>query len=218
MRKRLAPSLLFLLCVWAGQAHAQLPVTDGGNLVQNTLQVAQMVISVANQALELSKLGSIAIAVDMADDMEQLLVIIQDARGLIADVGSLQVLFDPSPYTIPKTLPAMRERANAMNEALKNARIYALKAQRLVMLLQSLTRHVTKLVGDISAIIGNKQGNQSLLQQEALMNKSLAILTTQAASQQRTDTLERMREAVIVAMDREIRRQYWLPYFDIGLE
>jgi hypothetical protein len=218
MRKRLAPSLLFLLCVWAGQAHAQLPVTDGGNLVQNTLQVAQMVISVANQALELSKLGSIAIAVDMADDMEQLLVIIQDARGLIADVGSLQVLFDPSPYTIPKTLPAMRERANAMNEAIKNARIYALKAQRLVMLLQSLTRHVTKLVGDISAIIGNKQGNQSLLQQEALMNKSLAILTTQAASQQRTDTLERMREAVIVAMDREIRRQYWLPYFDIGLE
>ena len=165
--------LLLIGLLWSAPVYAQLPVTDAGNLLQNTLQVGQMIISVANQALELAKLGSIAIAADMGDDMAQLLAIVQDTRGLIADVGSLQVLFDASPATLPKTLPAMRERVAAMNEAVKNARLYALKAQRLVMLLQSLTRHVTNLVNDISAIVGNKQGNQSLLQQEALLNKSL---------------------------------------------
>jgi hypothetical protein len=186
--------------------------------IQNVITAAQMVISTANQALELKKLDSIAVAADMAADMQELLLILQDARGLLHDIGSLQVLFDASPANLPKTLPAMRAKVTAMDESIKNARTYALKAQRLVTILQSTTWHLTGLVDGISGFVGNKQGNQSIAQQEAVINKSLGVLTTQAAAQQRTDTLERMRTAVIVAMDKEIRRQYWLPYFDIGTD
>jgi len=215
--------VLVLMVALVRPAAAQLAVVDiitenqtTISAIQNVITAVQMVVSTANQALELKKLDSIAVAADMAADMQELVLILQDARGLLNDIGSLQVLFDASPANLPKTLPAMRAKVTAMDESIKNARTYALKAQRLVMLLQSTTRHLTNLVEGISAFVGNKQGNQSLAQHQALINKSLGVLTTQAASQQRTDTLERMRYTVVVAMDKEIRRQYWLPYFDVG--
>jgi hypothetical protein len=40
-------------------------------------------------------------------------------------------------------------------------------------------------------------------------------LTVQAASHQRTDTLERMRHQVILEMDKEITRQYWGTWFAV---
>jgi len=193
-------------------------VFDLANFGQNTIQAVQLVLTVANQALELAKLGNIAIAADMGSDMAEIAAIVQDARGIMVDVASLQSIFDPSPYRLPTTLAGMRERIAVMNDTIKGAQGYAMKAQRLLVLLQSLTRHITSLVDNISAILGNKQGNQSLLQQEALMNKSLAIFTTQAASYQRLETLEHMRRAVIVNMNKEIQRRYWLPYFDIGTD
>jgi hypothetical protein len=198
---------------------AQIPVTDAVvgaqttiSAIQNVITAANMVLSVANQVLELTGLEEIVAAADIAEDMAQLALILQDAQGLIRDVQTLQRLFDPS--DIPHTLPAMKQRVTAMDEALFGARSYALKAQTLVQAILSTTHHLISLVNHINEFVGNMQSNQSLAQLESSISKTLAILTTQAASQQRTDTLERMRYAVIVAMDKEITRQYWLPYFN----
>ena len=50
---------------------------------------------------------------------------------------------------------------------------------------------------------------------ETTISKILTTLTVQAASHQRTDTLERMRHQVILEMDKEITRQYWGTWFAV---
>src|SRR5215468_8482410 len=79
---------------------AQIPVTDAVvgaqttiSAIQNVITAANMVLSVANQVLELTGLEEIVAAADIAEDMAQLALILQDAQGLIRDVQTLQRLF-----------------------------------------------------------------------------------------------------------------------------
>jgi len=63
----------FVLClVMPGLVHAQIPVTDVGNLVQNTLQVAESVLMVANMIKELLPLAEIVIGDDFQNDVSAL--------------------------------------------------------------------------------------------------------------------------------------------------
>jgi hypothetical protein len=193
-------------------------VEVGANLYFNTVTAAQsittaanMILSVANQVLELTPVDAVIVAGSIGDDMAALGEIVADAEGLMQDLATLQALF--SPHDIPPTLPAMRARVTAMDEAILTSRNYALKAQTLLRTLLSTVEHLTGLIGALGGLVGNMQGNQTIVQVNATMSKSLAILTTQTAGAQRMETLVQMREAVIVAMDQEITRQYWAPYF-----
>jgi hypothetical protein len=212
--------LLCLLLLWSRPVHAQIPVTDALvgaqttiSAIQNVITAANMVLSVANQVLELTPLDDILIAGEIIEDLALIGAIIADAQGLMQDVQALQGLFDP--YAIPRTLPAMRQRITAMDEAIYNAQSYALKAQRLVTTLLSAVRHLTGLVEGIQALTGNMSSNQTLLQVETTISKMLTMLTVQAASHQRTDTLERLRHQVILEIDKEITRQYWGVWFAV---
>ena len=212
--------LLCLLLLWSRPVHAQIPVTDALvgaqttiSAIQNVITATNMVLSVANQVLELTPLDEILIAGEIVEDLALIGAILEDAQGLMQDVQALQGLFDP--YAIPRTLPAMRQRITAMDEAISNARSYALKAQRLVTTLLSAVRHLSGLVEGIQALTGNMASNQTLLQVETTISKMLTTLTVQAASHQRTDTLERMRHQVILEMDKEITRQYWGTWFAV---
>jgi hypothetical protein len=212
--------LLCLLLLWSRPAQAQIPVTDALvgaqttiSAIQNVITAANMVLSVANQVLELTPLDEILIAAEIVEDLALIGAIIEDAQGLMQDVQALQDLFNP--YDIPRTLPAMRQRITAMDEAIHNARSYALKAQRLVTTLLSAVRHIIGLVEGIQALTGNMSSNQTLLQVETTISKILTTLTVQAASHQRTDTLERLRHQVVIEMDKEITRQYWGVWFSV---
>jgi hypothetical protein len=212
--------LLCLLLLWSCPAQAQIPVTDALvgaqttiSAIQNVITATNMVLSVANQVLELTPLDEILIAGEIVEDLALIGTILEDAQGLMQDVQALQDLFNP--YDIPRTLPAMRQRIAAMDEAIYNARSYALKAQRLVTTLLSAVRHIIGLVEGIQALTGNMSSNQTLIQVETTISKILTTLTVQAASQQRTDTLERLRHQVIIEMDKEITRQYWGVWFPV---
>src|SRR5262249_54461650 len=159
------------------------------------------------QALELRKLTSVVVAADIVQEMATLNTILQDARGLLQDLATLQRLFDPT--NIPHTLPAMRQRVSDMDKAMLDARNYGLRVHMLVSTILSTVRHLTSLVNGINAFVGNMQSNQSLAQYQASIEKTLTITQVQAASQQRIDTLERMRHEVIVAMHKDLTRQYW---------
>jgi hypothetical protein len=211
---------LLCLLLWSRPAQAQIPVTDALvgaqttiSAIQNVITAANMVLSVANQVLELTPLDEILIAAEIVEDLALIGAIIEDAQGLMQDVQALQDLFNP--YDIPRTLPAMRQRITAMDEAIYNARSYALKAQRLVTTLLSAVRHIIGLVEGIQALTGNMSSNQTLLQVETTISKILTTLTVQTASHQRTDTLERLRHQVVIEMDKEITRQYWGVWFSV---
>jgi hypothetical protein len=73
-----------------------------------------------------------------------------------------------------------------------------------VTTLLSAVRHIIGLVEGIQALTGNMSSNQTLLQVETTISKILTMLTVQAASHQRTDTLERLRHQVILEIDKNL--------------
>src|SRR4030095_15534159 len=119
MRKQLSLSLLLVGLCFAGRADAQLPVIDLGNLAKNTITAIESVLTTiqailieANQILELTPLDDIAVAGGIAEDMELLGQLLEQAAGLSYDVGSLETqiasLFDLE--TAPDTRDGLTER------------------------------------------------------------------------------------------------------------
>src|SRR6266702_5359549 len=82
---------VLLVLVSMTQAQAQgLPVFDATNLLQNTVQALQAVYMVANQVLELTGLDVLVLGDEFASDLDELTVIMREARGLSYDISSLQ--------------------------------------------------------------------------------------------------------------------------------
>jgi len=221
--KRSAPMLALFVCLLIPyRASAQIPVTDAANLVPNTLSAVQSVITAVqavyiaiNTALELVPVDAIIVAESFSGDMAILSEIMQDAQGLMRDISTIQALFDPN--DIPRGRhagPAMLQRCRDMDQAILDVRTYALKAQTLVRTLISATDHLQGLVDSIGAFVGGNQARQTITQVNATMGKQLQVITTQAASTQRQDTLTQMRKDVVLAMDREIAQYYWAPYLE----
>lgn len=217
--------LLLSLCLTVPRpGHAQIlgtgvmPVVEvGANLFQNTITAGQsiitaahMVMSVANEVMELTPMDEIIVAQDIAEDMALLKAILVDAQGLGQDLRTLQALFDVKTLTGQK-YSAWLVRIQAMNEAIYTSRSYAMKAQTLITTLLSTVNHLTSLVNHVGALVGNMQGNQTLTQVNTTMSKSLAVLTTQTAGAQRMETLVGMREDVIMEMHRQTAEAYWAP-------
>jgi conjugal transfer/entry exclusion protein len=180
---------------------------------ESIITAANMITSVANQALELKALGDIVVAADIAEDMATIGAIIADLEGLQQDWRTLQALFDPR--SVPTTMPAMLARVHAMNDAIYTSQRYAIKAQTLVTTLASTVKHITSLIDNVGALVGNKQANQTVIQVNTTMSKSLAILTTETTASHRMEALTAMRTEVIKAMDAEITRQYYAPWFKV---
>jgi conjugal transfer/entry exclusion protein len=215
----LAP-LLVLGWVRLGQTQGAALVYDPTNWAVNMVTMgesiitaANMILSVANQALELKALGDIAVAATIAEDMALIGAILADVEGLQQDFRTLQTLFDPR--SVPTTMPAMLARVHAMNDAMYTSQRYAMKAQTLVTTLASTVKHLTSLIQNVGALVGNKQANQTVIQVDTTMSKALLILTTETTSSHRMETLTAMRTEVIKAMDAEITRQYYAPWFKV---
>src|SRR6266487_1894880 len=123
MPKRLGLSLVLLLGLVA-TAQAQLPVIDAGNLVQNTTTAIESVLTTietvlieANQVLELTPLDEIAVAGGMAEDMQLLGQLVQEAEGLSYDLGSLRAQIDAlfNLNTTPKTTNTLQKHLNTIH-------------------------------------------------------------------------------------------------------
>jgi conjugal transfer/entry exclusion protein len=95
MRKSFSLVFGMIVLSWAS-AHAQIPVTDAGNLavnsttsIQSVITAIQTVLIEANQVLELIPAGVIT-ADGLAEDMAMLGKIVVQAEGLSYDVTQLQ--------------------------------------------------------------------------------------------------------------------------------
>jgi len=199
---------LVLLAIGTPQrVHAQIPVTDVGNLAANTAQLVQTILMVANMVLELTPLGEIVLGDEFSGDLESLGTIVQEAQGLSYDVASLNsqitTLFDLG--TAPSTSRDLQQRLVAIRKVVFEAYVYALRTQTLVRTALSTVRHLTRLLAAIGDLAGNMAANQTLIQLEEKLNQSLATLQVQTAAYERAQSVERLTEPFIDASMDNIR-------------
>ena len=187
------------LTVLSRSGHAQIPVTDAGNLLQNTVQAVQTVLMVGNQVLELTGLDEIVLGDDMAAELAGMQAIIQEAGGLSTDVNMIQIqltaLFDLG--TAPSSTSELRQRLAAIRRL--NIKVYsdALRTQTLLGSSLSALRHMVRLIEAIGEFLGNQQGNQTLAQMDAKLTIELIKLKESTAAYHRAHFVDRMAEPLI---------------------
>ena len=205
--KRLIVLLMILgLCLGPAAAHAQLLTLDLANLAENIVQAVQLILTVANQLLELTGLDGIVIQDGYGDDIGSLAGIVTEGTALMGDIGALKAeitaLFDL--HTAPNASLALEARLVAVRQMVYTVRSYALRTQALMVTLTNTMRHVQGLVDAIGDYIGNKQGTQSFNESLAVLNKTQATLVTQTSAYQHADVLAKMEEPLIIESLRRI--------------
>jgi phosphoketolase len=204
-----APGVLLVLLLGLPlPARAQFAalVYDPTNWTANMAQVAQSIIIVANQILDLTAIGDIVIA---ADDVSELAEIIEAASQLRRDFTDLhnqvQVLFDLQ--TAPDTRSGLSARLAEIKALLYETRVYAVRTQSLVWTIQRTIEHINSLVSKIEGFVGNLQGQQTIAQMDTTVSKTLALIEVQQAAFQRTDTVDRLSEALVIESVNRINRR-----------
>src|SRR5215471_5332812 len=101
MRRQLSGSLLLMVLLWSAPASAQVAVIDVADVAQNTITAIESVLTTietvlieANQVLDLTPLDEIAVAGGMAEDMQLLGQLVEQAQGLSYDIRSIQAQID----------------------------------------------------------------------------------------------------------------------------
>jgi hypothetical protein len=100
------------------------------------------------------------------------------------------------------------QRYDAMTDAVRRARLYAVRTQTLVTTVVSAADHLTSLVSGIAAFLGNQQANQTMAQVQATSAKLQAAMQLQVASHQRMDVMERMSEDILRSSMLEMRSHF----------
>src|SRR6266446_3353369 len=212
IRLLFASSILFLAI--PRMVEAQLPVTDVGNLLQNTIQAGQAVLMVANQILELTGLEEIVLGDDFSSDLDDLRTIAEETRGLSYDVSSLQsqvtLLF--SLDTAPNNASELRQRLAAIRRVVFDSYLYAMRTQTLLRTTLSAIRHLQRLAAAVGDLVGNMIANQTLVQLESTTNATLVRLQVQTAAYERAQSVERLTEPLIMESINKINTELMSDY------
>jgi conjugal transfer/entry exclusion protein len=188
--------VLVLVVGWGTRAEAQLLVQDNANLVQNIVQAIQTVLMVANQILELTGLGEIVLGEDLSSEYTQLGEIMVEARGLSADIQTIQtnvtLLFDLN--TAPDGSTELRARLARIRTLTMQIYLDAIRTQALLQSTISALRHLVRLTEAIGDFLGNMQGNQTLAQLDAKLTVELLKLKTSTEAYQRAHVIHQMEE------------------------
>jgi len=190
---------LLALSLQAPRAFGQLLVLDGANLPQNTIQAVQLVLTVANQVLELTRLGSIALDSTYQQDLTDLTIIIQQAQGLSYDLNSLNAqitsLFGLS--TAPTSTRQLQTRMTQIRQLTYDSYVYALRTQTLLQTTFRTLRRLATITGAISRLVGNMQGNQTATQLEGTLAETLTRLQVQTAAYERAQSVEKLTDPLV---------------------
>jgi conjugal transfer/entry exclusion protein len=202
-------ALVLLACLTSpGRVQAQVYalVYDPANFVENAITAVQSVIeatyavlSEAHQVLELTPVDEVIVGGQIAEDMALLADIVANADLVWYDLSSLEAqitaLFGLD--VVPTTRDGLTARIAEIKQFYYRTLSYAMRTQTLVMTMFSTVEHLTRLVESIGGLIGNMQGNQTLVQVSSTVSKTLAIMEVQQSAWQRADTVQRLAEQVI---------------------
>ena len=218
MRRFLALTLGVLLCGSIPPASAQvlgtgvLPVTEvGANLFQNTITAVESVLQTINMVLELTPVEEVIVGGQLAEDMAALGEVVSSAQLVWYDAQSLnaqiRAMFDLD--TAPDTAQGLQLRLQEIQQTAFQAQSFAMRTQTLLLTVFNTIEHVTRLIDSVASLVGNMQGNQTLVQTNATISKTLAIMEAQQAAWQRADTVDRMSRGVIQASLHKIEQNRW---------
>src|SRR6266545_219859 len=193
--------VLGLLLVGPAVVHAQgVPVYDNANFIQNVITAVQTVFIVANQRLELAGLDGIEMGDDLSTELDQLAAIKEEAGGLLADLANIQLqitaLFELD--TAPRSASALQKRMAEIRRLVFKAYVDAIRTQSLMQSTVSALRHAVRLVEAIGDLLGNNQGNQTLIQLETRLTVELTKLKTQTAAFHKAQGFDRLEEPLVV--------------------
>jgi hypothetical protein len=126
--------------------------------------------------------------------------LVEQAEGLSYDLGSLQSQIDSlfNLDTAPETRDGLTARLAEIKTLKYQCYTYATKVQTLMQTALRTVDHLQGLLDTLGAIVGNVSGNQTLGQFQAVGSKHLANLDVQIASFNRTQTVEKLSEALIL--------------------
>jgi conjugal transfer/entry exclusion protein len=206
MCTQLSLSLLLVLCL-TPLAQAQLVVIDPADIAQNTvtaiettLTTIEAVLIEANQVLDLTPLDQIGVAGGIAEDMQLLGQLVDQAQGLSYDVSSLEsqifALFDLG--TAPDTRNGLTQRLADIKRVKFQVYSYAARVQTLLRTALRTVEHLQGLLDTVRALIGNKQAHQTHMQTTTVASKHLANLDVQIAAFHRAQTVDKLSEALII--------------------
>src|SRR5262249_37836223 len=157
------------------QGHAQQLVLDLANLAQTTITATEEILTVANQVLELTPIGSMTLNAAWVTDVAEMANIASQASALAFDINSLQTqitqLFALS--TDPTNATALEQRLTAIRQVITDTYIYAMRTQTLLFTALRTLQHLSGLVGAIQKFAGNKQGYQSMAQLQAQISLTI---------------------------------------------
>lgn len=190
----------------ARAAHSQALVYDAANWLANIGQFIQTLLIVANQILDLTALGEVVMA---ADDMRELSAVIEDGYALKIDFTQLHLqvtaLFDLN--TAPDTRAGLDARILQMKTLMYETRAYGIKVQGLMWTVQRTIEHINRLINDLGAVLGNMQGQQTMAQLDTTVSKTLALMEVQNAAMQRSDTVDKLSEALVIESVNRINKK-----------
>jgi len=189
-----------------------LPVTEvGANLFQNTITAIESVLQTINMVLELTPVEEVIVGGQLAEDMAAIGEVVSNAQLVWYDAQSLntqiRVMFDLD--TAPDTMPGLQLRLQELQQLAFQANAFAMRAQTLLTTVFNTIDHVTRLIDIVASLVGNMQGNQTLVQTNATISKTLAVMETQQAAWQHADTVDRMSRMVIKASLAKIEANRW---------
>jgi conjugal transfer/entry exclusion protein len=205
--------LACLTCPGRSQAQVAALVYDPANFVENAITAVQSVIeatyavlSEAHQVIELTPVDEIIVGGQIAEDMALLADVVASAELVWYDLASLEAqitsLFGLD--VVPTTRDGLTARIAEIKQFYNRALSYAMRTQTLVMTMFSTVEHLTRLVESIGGLIGNMQSNQTLVQVNSTVSKTLAIMEVQQSAWQRADTVQRLAEQVITESLKQI--------------
>ena len=98
----------------------------------------------------------------------------------------------------PDTREGLDQRMIEIKAMIYQARSTAAQTQAMISTIFRTIDHVMKLVDSVGKLLGNQQGNQTIIQVQTTMTKTTAILATQTAAHQRAETVEKLGDAVVI--------------------
>jgi hypothetical protein len=168
--------------------------------VQSTISAVEAVFHSAKWVLEQSPFGELVAAEDLAAEVEQYQVLLDEAMGLGYDLGSLNTMVQTmfALDTAPGTTAELQARLWEVRRHVSQGYIYAMRTQTLLQTGQRAIRRTLRLYGRIMEVFGNLSGKQQLAEHLTQLVQLETEAKIASTAFQRAQSLERTTEPMIL--------------------
>jgi conjugal transfer/entry exclusion protein len=178
---------------------------------ETALTAVNTAATVANQIIDLTPLGSIAVAEGYAEDMATLGELVDAAEGLAFDLGSLQAQINAlfSLDGAPSTSRELNDRMREMRLVTWQSYNYAMRTQTLLSTIRHTIEHAVALVEAVGAVIGTLQSGQTTSQAISTLVQLESEIKVTTTALQRAQSVDAMSDQLVLQSIKNINDEIW---------